>query len=81
MAKYDIRLSENGIEAGMLNKNGQWHSGEDVTEKALSVVRDHLIRMSQKEGRDVAYAWQYDNGKTLMLKLEQKDTEEIKQEQ
>jgi len=81
MAKYDIRLSKDGIEAGMLNKNGQWHSGSDVTEKTLAIVRDHLIRMSQKEGRYIAYAWKYDNGKTLILKLEEKDTEEIKQEQ
>lgn len=80
MAQYDIRLSKDGIEAGMLNKNGQWHSGSDVTEKAFSVVRDHLIRLSQQEGTDVCYAWKYSNGKTLILKLEEKDTEETNKE-
>lgn len=81
MAKYDIRLTENGIELGMLNKNGQWHSGEEATEKVMSIVRDHLIKLSVKEGHDIAYAWQYNNGKTLMLKLEEKDTTEIKEEE
>ena len=81
MAKYDVRLSKDGIEAGMLNKNGQWHSGSDVTEKAFAVVRDHLIRLSKQEGTDVCYAWNYSNGKTLMLKLEQKDTEEVKKDE
>ena len=63
MAKYDIRLSRDGIEAGMLNKNGQWHSGSDVTEKAFAIVRDHLIRLSKAENKDVNYYWDYGNGK------------------
>ena len=79
MAKYDIRLSKDGIEAGMLNKNGQWHSGSDITEKAFEVVRDHLLRLSAQEKQDICYAWKYNNGKTLLLKLEEKDTEEKEQ--
>lgn len=80
MANYTIRLGKDGIEAGVLNKNGQWHSGSDVTEKAFEVVRDHLLRLSAQQKKDIAYAWQYDNGKTLLLKLEEKDTNEMKEE-
>ena len=78
MAKYDIRLSKDGIEAGMLNKNGQWHSGSDVTEKAFAVVRDHLIRLSKQENKDVNYYWNYPNGKSIILQLKVVDTDEIK---
>lgn len=80
MAKYDIRLSKDGIEAGMLNKNGQWHSGSDVTEKAFAIIRDHLIRLSKQEGKDVCYAWKYNNGKILLLKLEETDSNKIEEE-
>ena len=81
MAQYDVRLSKDGIEAGMLNKNGQWHSGSDVTEKAFEVVRDHLLRLTAQQQHDVAYAWNYTNGKTLLLKLEEKDTEQLENKQ
>ena len=77
MAKYDIRLSKDGIEAGMLNKNEQWHSGSDVTEKAFAVVRDHLIRLSKQENKDINYYWNYPNGKSVILQLKVVDTSEI----
>lgn len=76
MAKYEVKLVNGKIEAGLTNKAGKW-TGTEVTQDALAAVRDHLLTMTSQEQKDVAYAWQYQNGKTLLLKLEEKDSEEI----
>jgi hypothetical protein len=81
MAEYHVKLDEKdgAIKAGTLTKEGKWNHKSVVTNEALEAVRDHLIFVSQKEGRDIAYTWQYQNGMNLILKLEAKKTEEMEQ--
>lgn len=77
MAEYHVKTSKDGIiKAGTLDKNGAWNHSSNVTEEVLDAVRDHLIVMSMKEGKPIAFTWQYDNGKVHVLKLEEHDAEE-----
>ena len=81
MATYHVRTNKEGeIIAGTLSKTEKWTNSTVVTEEALAAVRDHLITMSQKESKAMAYAWEYTNGKTLLLKLEELDTDTVKNE-
>ena len=77
---YHIGLTEDGaIQIGTKTKTGKWSKTENATDEALCAVRDHLLIATQKENKPICYAWNYPNGKTLLLKLEEKDTEEIKE--
>ena len=80
MAEYHVRTNSEGqIFAGTQTKTGKWQNSSDVTQEALAAVRDHLLIMTQKEDKAIAFAWQYPNGKTLLLKLEEDDSKEIKE--
>ena len=82
MADYRVKVNKEGrILAGTMKKEDVWNHNSDVTEEALAAARDHLLIMSKNEGKDIAYAWQYDNGNTVILKLEVKKIDEIKQEE
>ena len=75
-----IGLKEDGtIQVGNKTKAGKWSSTVNATDEALCAVRDHLLIATQKENKPMCYAWNYPNGKTLILKLEEKDTEAIKE--
>ena len=79
MATYHVQFNreEGNILAGTQTKTGKWQNSSVVTEEAMAAVRDHLLYLSAKEKQDIQYAWNYNNGKTLVLKLEQIDTEKI----
>ena len=80
MADYHVKVNKDGaILAGTITKTGAWNHNSEVTEEALIAVRDHFIALSVKENKDVGYAWQYPNGKTLILKLEEQDTEKVEE--
>ena len=80
MATYHIGLTQDGeIQVGTKTKAGKWSNVTTVTDEALAAVRDHLLLKIQKEEKEVVYGWNYNNGKTLILKLEEKDTEELKE--
>jgi len=82
MAEYHVRVKDNGeILTGTLNKNGKFTNSSVVTEEVLAAARDHLLIATQRENQPVAYAWTYPNGKTLIMKLEEQDTESIKEEE
>lgn len=81
MAEYHVKLNENGdIIAGSTTKSGKFSNSSIVTEETLAAVRDHLLRLIANKKQDMMYAWNYPNGKTILLKLEEKDTTEIKDE-
>jgi len=79
MAEYHVRLDKKDgkIKAGTLKGNG-WNHNSDVTSEVLEAARDHLLFLSQKEGKDIAYTWQYENGMNIILKLEAQKSENIK---
>ena len=80
MADFHVKLDKEGnIVAGTITKNGVMNNKSIVTGEAFEAVRDHLLFESQKQQQDIAYAWTYKDGKTLILKLEQKDAGEIKE--
>ena len=80
MADFHIKATQEGtIEIGTVNKDGKWTKKSDVTSEALEAVRDHLLVMTVKEGKSMAFAWQYPNGKTLIMKLEEQVSEEVKE--
>lgn len=80
MANYRVKVNEDGmILAGSTTKTGKFANSSVVTDEALSAVRDHLLIVTQKEQKPMAYAWNYPNGKTIILKLEERDTEELKE--
>lgn len=80
MAEYHVKLDKDGkIKAGTMSKTGKWINNSDVTDEAFAAVRDHLLVLIQKENKDITYGWNYANGKTLILKLEQKDTKDIQE--
>ena len=77
---YHVGLNEYGnIIAGTKTKTGKWQNTSIVTEEVLAAARDHLLRMIAKEEKDISYGWQYPNGKTILLKLEEKNTSDIKE--
>ena len=81
MAEYHVRTNKDGtISAGTLKKEGGWNHSSIVTEEVLEAARDHLLTVSLKKNKDICYAWKYENGKTLFLKLEEKDSDQIKEE-
>ena len=82
MAEYHVGVKkETGvILGGTKTSTGKWKNSSDVTEEAMSAVRDHLLYKMITENKPVYYAWQYQNGKTIILKLEEVDTEKIKNE-
>lgn len=80
MAEYHVKLNDDGkIYAGTLSKTGKLTNKSDVTEEALEAVRDHLLYMTRKEQDAVCFAWKYQNGKSLLLQLEEKDSVDIKE--
>ena len=82
MANFHLKVDQDGVVyAGSVDKNGRMNNKSIVTEEALAAARDHLILLSQKENKILAYRWDYPNGKTIILKIEEKDTSEIKEEE
>lgn len=80
MAEYHVKTNKDGqIMAGTYRKEGGWNRCSDVTNEVMEAARDHLLIKSEKENHDVCMGWNYNNGKTLMLKLELKDTAELKE--
>ena len=80
MAEYHVRLNKEGnIIAGVTNKAGKMTNSTVVTEEALAAVRDHLLIVTHNEDKNIGYAWSYPNGKTIIMKLEEKDSEVIKE--
>ena len=80
MAEYHVKLNDNGdIIAGIVSKTGKFTNSSVVTSEALLAVREHLLLLTKKENKDIAFGWSYPNGKTILLKLEQRDTSEIKE--
>ena len=82
MAEYHVGFnSENGsILGGTKTKTGKWQNKSEVTEEAMAAVRDHLLYLTARENKAISYGWQYPNGKTILLKLEEQDSENIKNE-
>ena len=81
MAEYHVKVSPDGvINAGTMDKNGKLNRKSDVTIEALEAVRDHLLIKTVNEDKAMAFAWQYPNGKTLILKLEEQENEKVKEE-
>ena len=81
MANFRVGLDKDGsIIAGTKTKNDTWNNKSIVTEEALAAVRDHLIVMAQKESC-AAYKWDYTNGKTIILSIEEKDTAELNKQE
>ena len=82
MAEYHVGFNrENGsILGGTKTKTGKWQNSSEVTEEAMAAVRDHLLYKTVVENKAVHYGWQYPNGKTILLKLEEIDTEDLKDE-
>ena len=82
MANFHLKVTEDGaIYAGSIDKKGRMNNKSEVTEEALAVARDHLIIMSRKENKMLAYRWDYPTGKTILLKIEEMDTKDIKEEE
>ena len=80
MAEYHVKVNNEGnIIAGTMTKTGKFTNSSIVTSEALEAARDHLLYMTVKENTPIAYSWNYPNGKTLIMKLEEKETEEIKE--
>ena len=80
MANYHIGLTKDGwIQVGTKTKTGKWSNTTDVTEECLCAVRDHLLIRTQVEDKPINYGWTYPNGKTLLLQIVEKDTEELKE--
>ena len=77
---YHVKVNQDGvIEVGTISKDGKWTRKADVTSEALEAVRDHLLIMTVKEQKAMAFAWQYPNGKTLIMKLEEQVSEDVKE--
>ena len=82
MANFHLKVFEDGtVYGGNVTKDGKMNSKSDVTKEALEASRDHLLIMTQKEAKPMVYAWNYSNGKTIIMKLEERDTEELKGDQ
>lgn len=80
---YHIKFDEEAKEilAGTMNKKcTKFINCSAVTDEALKAVRDHFIYLSNTRKEDVAFAWQYPNGKTLVMKFEVVDSDKIKEE-
>lgn len=78
---YHVKYNKDSknIVAGTMNKNcTKFINCSDVTEEAIEAVRDHFIALSIERNEDMAFAWQYNNGKTLVMKFEMIDTDSIK---
>lgn len=82
MANFHVRTEENGnIYAVTVDKNGKVNNKCEVTKEALEAVKEHFLRKSVQEGKAMAYSWDYPTlGKTLFLGLEERNTEELKEE-
>lgn len=77
--KFDKEQKE--ILAGTMNKKcTRFINSSVATGEALEAVRDHFVSLSLARGEDVAFAWQYENGKTLVMKFEVVDSEKVKEE-
>jgi hypothetical protein len=82
MENYHVKVNEEGrIFAGVLEDEKTWKESSDVTEEALEAVKEHLLAMIRKENKDISFCWNYNNGKSLILKLEEKDTSEIQNDE
>lgn len=80
MATYHVKLNSDGtIFAGTQSKTGKWINSSDVTDECLAAARDLIIQKSHNENKNICYSWNYSNGKTLLLKLEEIDTPNIKE--
>ena len=68
------------IYAGTINKKGtKWLKQTDVTQEALTAVRDHFMNIyyNQKEQAGiVGYRWKTKSGKTVTLQLNIIDAQE-----
>ena len=81
MTNLHLKVYEDGtIYGGNVTEDGKMNTKYDVTKEALEAARDHLLIMTQKENKAMAYAWNYPNGKSIVMKLEERDTEELKDE-
>ena len=82
MAEYRVKMDKKTgrINAGTMTKDEKWNHKSDVTNEVLEAARDHLLFMTDKEKKDICMGWEYQNGKTLILKLELKDSNEVKVE-
>ena len=77
MSKYHVLVDNDAnIIAACFTKNGNWTNKTNVTKEALEAVRDHLLMMSAKQQMVLGYAWNYPDGKTLVLKIEERMEEE-----
>lgn len=78
MAEYHVKVSADGeIKAGLLTKTGKLSNATVVTQEALAAARDHLLILSRKENKSIAYCWNYPNNKTIVMKLEEIDTDKV----
>jgi len=78
MAEYHVKVRKDGrIFAGPsdLKKHAS-----DVTDEAVVAMRDHLLIETEKKKELIGYRWDYNNGKTLILKIEELDTAELDKE-
>lgn len=80
---YQIKTNENGdILVSTVTKAGKASGTTTMTREVLDAVRDHLLIVSGKENKDVAFGWEYpEQDAVLILKLEQKKLGDIKQEE
>ena len=73
MAKYHVgcNLETGVIAAGTTNKKGdKWINCSEVTEEALLAVRNHFLRLAEKEQTtEYGYRWDYDDGSAITLKV------------
>ena len=81
MAEYHVVIKPDGkVLAGPVNKNGKLTNSSDVTDEVLEAVKEHLLIMNKKYNRNIARRWDLNNGKSLFLMLDMKDTSELKEE-
>jgi len=73
MANYHVGFNPetNQIYAGTVNKKGdKWVNNSEVTEECLLAVRDHFLRIAEKEQiPEVGYRWEFSDGMDIALKI------------
>ena len=78
MGKYHVLVDKDGIiNAACFTKNGNWTNKTDVTTEALEAVRDHLIIISTKEKKNIAFRWEYPDGRVIVLRLDETTKDKI----
>ena len=78
MTEYHVSAGAFGIYAGRINKKGdKWLEKSDVTDEALSAVRDYLYDQAIAEGKSICgYEWDRKDGKVVELIVKIRDGED-----